>query len=162
MLLSNLKSNVRSLKNKRLLRLVFNYYPCPISEMHFEPEGGEKGKGGGRWYGAKRRACGWWRWLVKSSCMSRNRDGPKLFFGVGSQGDEHDDEEGEAMKDSSSADAILRDSWYRLKCLFMESDRNLTVPCCVKIDLIWNGFSWTVVNLMLEFGLRRSCVEILK
>ena len=48
MLLSNLKSNVRSLKNKRLLRLVFNYYPCPISEMHFEPEGGEKGIGGGR------------------------------------------------------------------------------------------------------------------
>ena len=67
--------------------------------------------------------------------------GLSYFLGWGSQGDEHDDEEGEAMKDGSSADAILRDSWYRLKCLFMESDRNLTVPCCVKIDLIWNGFS---------------------
>ena len=64
--------------------------------------------------------------------MSQNRDGPKLFFGGGAtQGDEHDDEEGdgakddEGVKDGSSADAILRDSWYRLKCLFMESDRNL-------------------------------------
>lgn len=34
-----------------------------------------------------------------------------------------DDDAG--MKDGSSSDAILRDCWYRLKCLLMEADRNL-------------------------------------
>ena len=48
----------------------------------------------------------------------------------------------DAVKDGSSSEAILRDCWYRLKCLLMEADRNLMAawaillkPVLVYVDL---------------------------
>lgn len=87
------------------------------------------------------RECHWWLWNVfwrqgetttttnKSGIHSHRKCLNSLLHQTHPGGAEDNDDEGKPA-DGSAGDSILRDSWHRIQCIFMEADRNLKAQNC--------------------------------